>query len=191
MSPATETRPTCAVDARATTTIEDAPPAAVSVLDDSEAIELSIKPSRWHIVISSGSFLAVCALLVAAGILARTQLFSASDMLIGAGGVAAIFRLAYGSLQWASQLYVLTNKRILRFSGVLAIELQELALLEVTALTPTTSAAQGVFRLGTIHIASPSRKLPVRWDDLARPAEVLAIVERAVHRAQKGRRGGR
>lgn len=191
MSPATESRPTCAVDARATTTIEEAPPAAISVLDDSEAIELSIKPSLWHIVIASGSFVAACAVIVAIGVVGRTQLVPGSDVFVGAGGVAAIFRLVYGSLQWASQVYVLTNKRILRFSGVVAIELQELALVEVSELRPTATSAQSVFRLGTIQMASASRQQPLRWDDLARPREVFEIVERAVRRAQKGRRGAR
>jgi uncharacterized membrane protein YdbT with pleckstrin-like domain len=99
---------------------------------------------------------------------------------------AAVLRAAIGSLQWASRLYVLTNRRVLRFSGVFNVRVVECRLARVQAADLRITPPQRVLGLGTIRFAAADDGREILWDQLAHPREVHEIAVRAIRKAQLG-----
>jgi membrane protein YdbS with pleckstrin-like domain len=160
--------------------------AKLEMLGGDEVIQLSIKPSLWFIpLVSLGWLLGVSVLVVALaagvrGSWAREGLFACQALV----GIAAL-RLAVATLQWASRLYVLTNRRVMRFTGVLSVRVAECPLARISALDLHASPYGRLLRLGTIRMQPVDRNQPpVSWDDVAHPQEIHEILERAIRKSQ-------
>src|SRR5687767_11245614 len=96
------------------------------LLDGGEIVILAIKPSLWFVVFRSIRWLAAMVfVIVLAGFVHRKLpeiniiLFIQGALLLGAT------RVGFAVLQWVSRLYVLTNRRILRLTGILNVDLFE------------------------------------------------------------------
>lgn len=176
--PAAEARPGAAAIKPAT--------APLSLLDGDEIIQLSIKPSVWYIPLVSLNFGATALLAgiglyfaMRGGVLAESAL--PFQVLIAAAAV----RLGLATLQWASRLYVLTNRRVMRFKGVLNVDVAQLRLSDVGRVDVQAGSLARALRLGTLQIASAEEKArPCIWREVARPLEVHEILVRAVRKAQ-------
>jgi len=161
---------------------------ALELLDDDEIVQLSIKPSLWFVPIVSARavvvFVGVAILLVAfAG-----GSFQATGVALVAV-LAAVARVAIASLQWASRLYVLTNRRVMRFSGVLRVRVAACPLTRVGDARLHVSDYQRLLRLGTIRMQPDGASGdPVTWSHLSRPDPVYEIVTRAIQNARGARR---
>ncbi len=178
------------------TAIAEAPSAAVpkaaaaaaqlELLGDDEIIQLSIRPSLWCIALYSWK-LVLATVLLAFTILIATQgqrSFGVSlavlVMLMLAFSIVAI-----ATLQWASQLYVLTNRRVLRFHGVFSVYVRELGLKQVADVQELAAWYDPFLRLGSLCItASVTDKPAIVWEHLARPEEVRDILQQAIRRAK-------
>ena len=88
-------------------------------------------------------------------------------------------------LQWGARLYVLTNRRIMRVRGVLAVEVFQTPLTNVADATLEVAAHERVCKLGTIHfdIADPPDTV-IPWHHIARPQETQKIIQDALRRAR-------
>lgn len=156
------------------------------LLDGGEIIQLSIKPSIWFIAIVSLRVVAPVALLAAALLIVVSGELSGASMiaiqlliLVGAG------RVGVAALQWASKLYVLTNRRILRFRGVTAVEVHGCALQRVAGVELRCSGLQAVLGLGSIIITpSDSREARIVWEHVASPGVVRDQLARAIERTR-------
>ena len=160
--------------------------AKLEMLGGDEVIQLSIKPALWFIpLVSLGWIVGVAVLVVALatgvhGSWAREGLFACQALI----GVAAL-RLAIATLQWASRLYVLTNRRVMRFTGVLSVRVAECPLARISAIDLQAPPYGRVLRLGSIRMQPVDTSLPaVTWDDVAHPHEVHEILERAIRKSQ-------
>jgi uncharacterized membrane protein YdbT with pleckstrin-like domain len=174
------------VDASPAATVDEARAARLELLDGDEIIELSIKPSLWFIAIVS------VRLVVVVGALA-------TGMVIAMGGsgapvvtyvvplavLAAFVRVVVASLQWASRVYVLTNRRVMRLSGVLRVDVVDCQLTRVTGTNLRLGAGQRLLGLGSICITPAGETLDsIVWEHVAKAGEIYAKLVRAVKKAQ-------
>jgi len=171
-----------------TVALDEARPAALSVLDQGEIIELSIKPSPCYVAIVAARFAVVALAVAAIGmVLLQTRGLPQAPYVVAAAILAAIVRVGLASLQWASRVYVLTNRRVLRFSGTLHVRVAECPLARISAVEKSQASYQRLLGLGSIRMQPADERESMVWNHIARPEEVHSIVFRAVQRAQSHR----
>lgn len=160
--------------------------AKLELLDGDEIIQVSIKPSLWFIPLAS--FDAIVPLALVAAALAVVTRSSSSPLVTVAFQVLAALaalRLGIATLQWASRLYVLTNRRVMRFMGVLNVHVTEARLAQISAVDLHVRWYGRWVSLGSILMRSEdATTAALAWDDVARPHEIHELVLRAVRKAQ-------
>jgi type III secretory pathway component EscS len=166
-----------------------APKAVVRLeLDGDEIIQLSIKPSLWFIPVVSIKWVLAAAVL---GVVVAVALRGGGtreglltfQLLAG----VAVARVAVAALQWASQLYVLTNRRVMRFRGILSVNVVGCPLTRISAADLRILGYERWLRLGSVQMTPVTPELPaVVWDHLAHPAEIHERLLRAIRKAQSG-----
>ena len=157
------------------------------VLQGNEIIELSIKPSPWYVVFVSARIVTALLLIAAA-----VAVWSANTWTLGAGTLftlcvgGAVARFGLAVLQWASRLYVLTNRRVLVFRGVLRVEVEELPLNRVAEVTLQATLPQRWLRLGSIWLqpTAGQTRAALAWKYVDRPQEIQDRLWDAVRRSQ-------
>ena len=147
---------------------------------------LILKPSMWFIVFNSMRF-AAAVLIVAIG----AQLWLHNARAVTNIAYAAAFLLAgrvmWAVLQWMGRLYVLTDMRIVRLSGVFNVEIFDCALRKVATTRLTRTFREKLWRLGSIEITPADESCaPSVWQTVKRPAEVHAKVQATIERARQG-----
>lgn len=156
-------------------------------LGGDEIILFTLKPSAWLIVLESAKWLAALAVIgVALGI--ALQDVSTPTALLAFQTLAAIAALRVGvaMLQWASKLYVLSNRRVIRFRGVLQVDVAECALTKIRRAALREAWYQRWLRLGTVDMVPLDNEAPVvSWPHVSNPSEVLERVQRAIERARQ------
>lgn len=176
--------------ASAAVALDDVLPRPIALLDSSEIIEMSIKPSLWFVPIVSARTILIAAGIGFVVVLAAwgTERFAATvAYAIAIAAAAAVVRVALASLQWASRVYILTNRRALRLSGVFSVEVRELPLARVAQAHVRLSPPQRVVRVGSIRMTPLDERLPrLTWDHVAHPAQVYEKLVRAIRRASSG-----
>jgi hypothetical protein len=167
---------------------EKAPAAQLEMLDGDELVQFSIKPSLWYIPIVSFNWVAGAA--VVAGILALARPAVSPPAVSAAFLVlvlVAVARVAVAALQWASRLYVLTNRRVMRFHGILNVDLAECLLRRIRHAEPRITSYQRLLQLGSIDvIPTGDSSVPIVWEHVAHPQKVYEKLLRAIHRSQSG-----
>ena len=173
------------IEARAEPTVAYAGQEAVPahLLDGGEVVILAIKPSPWFVLIRSLRWLVGLAVL--ALVIQRfpqaTRGFPAANQVVM---VVAIAVLALGALKWVSRLYVLTNRRIMRFRGVLKVEIFHTPLENLTGATLSIAPYERLLRIGTVYFDGPDLPSPsTRWVHLARADEVHRTITETLRRA--------
>lgn len=186
MTPACQTRFSQAHGAPALTLPDATAQSAAQILDHDEIIELSIKPSLWYIPIVSARTLAGCAtlaLLVVAVSAARWS--PLATVVLDATLLAAAARLLVASMQWGGRLYVLTNRRVLRFRGVLSVEVDECKLRQVAGIELRLPWYQPLLRVGSVSVrCTDAGCRAIDWAHVDRPRHVHDVLVRAVQRAR-------
>ena len=173
-----------AVNLDSVATLDRPQAAPLELLDGGEVIELSIKPSLWQIALESARPVAGAALVGACAWFLRSAIGAAADFVLAATALVAILRVAQASLVWASSLYVLTNRRAIRFRGVVRVETQERKLATIREAQLRVSATQRSLRLGTLHMRCEQDEQPLVWPNAPRASEVHARVLRAIRKAR-------
>jgi hypothetical protein len=188
-----ESDPIRSVVAEAPATVKSPPvavrKAAVQLeLGGDEIIQLSIKPSLWFIAVVSVKWVAT--VIVLGGLLAvalRGWVTREALVAFQLLAVVAVARVAVAALQWASQLYVLTNRRVMRFRGILNVHVVACPLTKITAADLRVLGYERWLRLGSVHMTPVAPELPaVLWDHLAHPTEIHGHLLHAIRKAQGG-----
>ena len=160
--------------------------AKLEMLDGDEIIQVSIKPSLWFIPLVSFNVLVVIAFAATA----LTPLLHAGstpsrDAVYQVLIALAALRLGIATLQWASRLYVLTNRRVMHFKGVLNVKVAECRLVKISAVDLVVPWYGRALRLGSIRMQpGEGGGAPLLWDDVARPQEIHELLVRAVRKSQ-------
>jgi hypothetical protein len=155
------------------------------ILRDGEVVLLILKPSLWFIVFSSMRFAAVVLIVTIAAQLWMPPRVYFSFAYAGAFLLAG--RVMWAVLQWMGRLYVLTDMRIVRLSGVFNVEIFDCALRKVATARLTRTFREKLWRLGSIEIVpSDDSCAPSVWQTVRRPNEVHAKVQATIERAKQG-----
>ena len=95
------------------------------LLDRDEIVILAVKPSLWFVLFVSARWLALAGVvIVLAALFDQPFMLDTLTLVEGALALAAA-RVGIALLQWASRLYVLTNRRVIRVRGILRVDVFE------------------------------------------------------------------
>jgi hypothetical protein len=159
------------------------------ILRDGELVILLLKPSPLFILLTSLRFIAVVALLVTA-----IFLFDVNDKfnlntlgVIVAGGFVATGRMMGAVLQWTARLYVLTDLRVLRISGVFNVQIFDCPLRKVARTRLLQSTRDRLLGVGSIEIIPLADEEPEGlWQTVARPRAVHEQLVATINKAKQG-----
>ena len=154
------------------------------VLRDGELVLLILKPSLWFVLLNSMRFSAgVLILLIAAKLWLPWHTFHAMET-----GIFVIAgRVMWSLLQWMGRLYVLTDMRIVRLSGVFTAEIFDCPLRKVGQVKLISTFREKLLRLGSIEILPMDETCAAGdWRTIRRPAKVLEMVQATIQRAKQG-----
>ncbi len=176
------------VDANPAATIDEAPAAQLEMLDKDEIVEFSIKPSLWFVAIVSARFVLLVGVLAAiVAVVTRDSGTQFAAYAASLAVLATVLRVVVASLQWASRVYILTNRRVMRFSGVLTVTIAECPLKQIKQTNLRLEAVQRVLRLGSICVTPTAEQgTTIVWNHVAKVGEIYERVIRAIRRAQSG-----
>ncbi|QOJ15156.1 MAG: PH domain-containing protein [Planctomycetia bacterium] len=163
------------------------PVAAPHVLDGGEVVELSIRPSPWFIAFVSARVVLAAAIAGLLFLSAGAPVFGSAALPAAVtcfGGACA--RLAFGALQWAATIYMLTNRRAIRLRGVLSVEVSELPLVRVADVALLWGVHQRMVRVGTVMLRAEGAEASLPWEHVSSPADIYQRVVRAVRRQRQG-----
>src|SRR5436189_5387950 len=89
------------------------------------------------------------------------------------GILLIVGRLTWAILQWMGRLYILTDLRIIRLSGVFSVDLFDCPLRKVASTRLTTTMRERLFGLGSIEISPSDSDCPAgQWQTISSPREV-------------------
>jgi hypothetical protein len=157
------------------------------ILDGGEIVILAVKPSLWFVVLKSARWLAgmIVAILLAHW-MGDTSLPITEANIIQAAVVLAGARVGFALLQWGSRLYVLTNRRIMLYKGIVNIDLFECQLTKIQSTFLTLAWYERLMGIGTISFATAAGVgIDVAWTHVNNPLELHERVRSAIHRAQR------
>ena len=157
------------------------------VLRDGELVILLLKPSIWFILLSSLRFSAVVLILLCAAIYFDERLPYNNFVWIEAAIFLIAGRVMFAVLQWTARMYVLTDLRIIRISGVFNVHVFDCALRKVARTRLIFSAREALLRLGSIEIIPVDDDAPEGlWQTISRPRGVHEQVVAAINKAKSG-----
>ena len=148
-----------------------------------------LKPSVWFILLSSLRFIAITVIVLSA-----IFVFDIDDRMhanklpiIEAGVFVFAGRLMWAVLQWTARLYVLTDLRILRISGVFTVNIFDCPLRKVARTRLLLMTRERIMGLGSIEIIPLEEDWPEGvWRTIARPRQVHEQVVAAINKAKQG-----
>jgi hypothetical protein len=158
------------------------------VIRDGEVVQLVLRPSAWFILLTSLKFLAGTAILGISGKLVLPA--HAAWYYVEAAAFLGVGRLMWAVLQWVNRLYILTDMRVLRLSGALAIDVFDCPLRRLGGTAVTRTFRERLLGLGSIEIQpADDRRPPGVWQTVRHPREVNEMIRAAAHKAQSGGAG--
>jgi hypothetical protein len=160
------------------------------VLRDGELVLLILRPSKWFILLSSLKFLAIVTIFAIFGVLFEESLHIPRRRAIEAGVWLGLGRIMWAVLQWMGRLYILTDLRILRLSGVFSVSVFDCSLRKVARTLLDSNLMEKIFRIGSIVVIPQDEEAPMfQWHMVARPRLVHKQILSAIHRAKQGNLG--
>jgi hypothetical protein len=154
------------------------------ILRDGELVLLILKPSLWFIVFNSLAFTLVTA--ATASVLAAIDRHEHDHFYFEAALFFIAGRLMWAVLQWMGRIYILTDQRVLRITGVFSVEIFDCPLRKVVRARSVTTAREKVVGVGSIEIIPSDEAMPTAvWQTIAKPKEVLERLRAAISRAKQ------
>jgi len=158
------------------------------ILRDGEVVLLILKPSRWSILLTSLPFAAFVAVAAIAGNLCLEP--RNPHLIIEAVAFALAARIMWATLQWMSRLYIMTDFRILKLSGIFSVDVFDCPLRKVRQTRLLYSVRERLWFLGSIEIlptdSNGEPRPPGVWQSVRRPEEVHDRIRAAIARAKSG-----
>lgn len=158
------------------------------ILRDGELIILAMRPSLWYVPLVCVRFItAVLIVVIGVHVFANQLSHRSATTIVEAGVLLIVSRLMFGVIQWSSQLYVLTNLRILRLSGIFNPVVFDCPLRKVARARLIRAIRERVLGVGTIEIIPSVEELPAGlWPTVAHPREIHRIISAAITKAKQG-----
>jgi len=171
---------------RADLTVQAADLVPAERLENGELVILAVKPSRWLALLVSWPVVVVAAAVTGAAYAADRfwALAINEEMVALLCTAAACTRVTVGCLQWLGRLYVLTDRRVMRFSGVFRQVFWHCPLRAIREVHLSTTPPERLLAVGSLLFElDDERRQGGHWMHLAAAREVLQIVEEARYRA--------
>jgi hypothetical protein len=177
----------------AATATADAPAAATSlatlltrhILRDGELVVLILKPSFWFVPLSSIKFIAAVLIFMIAAKVFDEHLPYNPFVYVETGVFLIAARLMWAIQQWTARLYVMTDLRILRIAGVFNVSIFDCPLRKVAQVRLVSNLRERICGVGSIEITPQDETCaPGVWQTIAKPQDVLDIVQSAVRKAK-------
>ncbi len=157
------------------------------LLRDGELVVLILRPSRWFILLSSLRFLAVVAIFMAASVILGERWGIPSRQYVECGAIIMAARLMWAVLHWMGRLYILTDLRLLRLSGVFNVDIFDCPLRKVARTMLEVTFKERLCRVGTIIIIPQDEDYPIgAWQMVPRPKRIHQQIMATIARAKQG-----
>src|ERR1051325_2198278 len=156
------------------------------VLRDGELVLLLLRPSRWFILLTSLRSVAAIGIVMILATIFDERIHHTSHQWLEAGIFLIAGRLMWAILQWMGRLYILTDLRIIRVSGVLNVQVFDCPLRKVARTLLEISFKERLVRIGSIIIIPQDENLPIStWRMIPRPRQthetIIATINKAKH----------
>jgi uncharacterized membrane protein YdbT with pleckstrin-like domain len=165
-----------------------APAAAVAgeaLLYDGEVVLLQIKPHVAYVVLGAlGHLIALLVIFGGAWWLASIGLLPIETRLIAtvAAGVIAA-RLLWQTLDWINRVYILTDRRVISYAGVLRRHAFTAPLRTIQHTEVYRTIPERILGLGSVGFATAGTAfVETWWITIARPHEAAKAVRDAIER---------
>ena len=155
------------------------------LLADGEVILLSIKPSRWFVLLASLPVVVLAAFIAGGAALAQNvgSLPEKYEIVYVLSAAAVLVRLVAACVQWLGLRYVLTDRRILRLRTLPATTVFELPLDAVDKAGVSATPPEKLVGCGSVvFLAADGGAYGVTWVSVANPQQVAAAVDDAIER---------
>ncbi|MGD0769462.1 MAG: PH domain-containing protein [Tepidisphaeraceae bacterium] len=158
------------------------------VLRDGELVLMILKPSLWFIIFNSMAF--SIGIAVAAAALALVDRRMHDHFYLEAALFVITGRLMWAVLQWMGRIYILTDQRVLRITGVFTVDIFDCPLRKVVRARIVSSAREKLVAVGSIEIIPSDEAMPSAvWQTIARPKEIHQRLQAAITRAKQSGTG--
>lgn len=159
------------------------------LLQPGEIIILLIKPSPLYILLVPLRFIAIVLLCTVLAAQLQSRGFSLGfdqhELIIITLGIIGV-RLFWQMLDWLSQVYVLTDQRIIRVMGVLNVQVFECPLAKIQQTDLILPLIQRLFWLGSIGFATAGTAThEAYWLMVAKPLEVHRKIVETLRRYRR------
>jgi hypothetical protein len=157
------------------------------VLQDGELIVLLLKPSLWFIALSGLKFIGVVLIAMIGATLLDEQLPGRNYVYQQLGMFLITARVMWAALQWMGRLYILTDLRIVRLSGVFNVEINDCPLRKVARTRLHRTVRERLTGVGTLEIIPSDEQIQISyWNTIAQPKDVQDQIASAIRRAKQG-----
>ena len=154
------------------------------VLDGGEIVLFALKPSMWYLVLVSARWLAGAAVIILLAPFLFQARSATAEILTQAALFVTAVRLILALLQWSSSLYVLTNRRVMCYRGVIQVSLFESPLVHIRNTYVSASPVERICKVGSIgFFLQGGKKVDVWWEQLSDPHTVHERIRRAIEKA--------
>ena len=158
------------------------------ILQDGELVLLVLKPSVWFVLLSSLWTIGFVLICMLAALVFDEQIPGRASRWVELAAFLIAGRVMWAVLQWMGRLYVLTDMRILRLSGVFNVNIFDCPLRKVARTRVVRSMRERLLRLGSIEITPCDADCAAgTWNTVARPDLVNDQINAAINRAKSGR----
>jgi len=158
------------------------------ILRDGELVLLILKPSLWFIAFNSLVFALIIGFTAAASALIDHRMHD--HFYFEAALFVITGRVMWSVLQWMGRLYILTDQRVLRITGIFSVEVFDCPLRKVVRARMVSSGREKLVGVGSIEIIPSDEAVPSAiWQTIAKPKEVLDRLRAAITRAKQNGTG--
>jgi len=159
-----------------------------SLLLPAEAVVFELKPSLWYVLIVSLPITAAGVGLVLLACLVEEVAYVWRHWALVLGIWAVGLRIAVGFLQWLGCTYVLTDRRILKQSGVVNVCVRCVGLEEIESTFVAQAAFQRAVGIGTIFFRCGGREREAQaWEHVRQPKKVHGRIVLQIERWKQAR----
>ncbi len=154
------------------------------VLDGGEIVLFALKPSMWYLVLVSARWLAGAAVIILLAPLLFQARSAAVEILTQAALLVTAVRLILALLQWSSRLYVLTNRRVMCYRGLMHVSVFESPLVHIRNTYVNASPVERICKVGSIGFSlQDGKQVDVWWEQISDPHAIHERIRSAIEKA--------
>lgn len=154
------------------------------VLDGGEIVLFALKPSLWYLVLVSARWLAGAAVIILLAPLLIQTRSATVEILTQAALLVTAVRLILALLQWSSRLYVLTNRRVMCYRGLMHVSVFESPLVHIRNTYVNASPVERICKVGSIGFSlQGGKQVEVWWEQISDPHAIHERIRGAIEKA--------